>query len=402
MKSNIMLNNKQYETFVIFMAALINSIAGIVVDLYAPCLPAIEHDLQVSSVIMQNTISLSIIGYACGQIFFGILCDWKGRKFTISLGLIVFILASIGAALAKSIILLIFARILQGFAAGSCQVVARAILIDEVKGPRFAIGVVYLSTAFALGLILSPYVGAEIQQFLGWRWDFGFYALYSTILLGILVWRMKESLPAKFAQHPKNTLNSYKHILSNRVFIAFSLQLGCCFMAFTLWNQIGPFIVQHTLNKSATYFGLIALCTGSFYLVGTLLNRLLIKHLPVTRRIKLSLSTFLLGIVVLMIDGSSFHLLFLLPGLMIITLAQGMIFPNILSQAMSLFPDKAGLSASLQGAGMLIFGFLGLSLVSFIQIKSSLEMSGIYATLFIIFFMVNIYVSHLTTKTIAK
>ena len=395
-------NNKRYETFVIFLAALMNSVAGIVVDLYAPCLPAIGHDLHASSITMQNTISISIMGYACGQIVFGILCDWKGRKFTISLGLIVFILASFGAMRANSIALLMLARIFQGFAAGSCQVVARAILIDVVKGPRFIVGVVYLSTAFALGLILGPYVGAEIQQFFGWKWVFGFYALYSAILLCILLYGMEESLPSEFTKHPTTILSSYRQILSHGIFISFALQLGCCFIAFTLWNQIGPFIVQHILNKSATYFGVIALCTGTFYLAGTLLNRVLIHRLLLSSRIKLSLSIYLLGIIILALDGNSFHIIFLLPGLMIITLAQGMLFPNVLSQAMALFPDKAGLSASLQGAVMLAVGFLGLSLVSFMNIKSSLAMSSIYAILLIILFVINVCISRPIVKVIAK
>lgn len=200
--------NSSYECFIMLLAALLNSIAGIVVDLYAPCMPAIAHELQVSVVTIQNTISSSVIGYACGQIFFGILCDWKGRKTSIIIGLTLFSLASIAATIAHSIETLIIARIVQGFAAGSCQVVARAILIDNLKDKKLTIGVVYLSTAFALGLIFGPYIGAEIQQLLGWRWNFVFYAVYSLIILSIVIYKMQESLQIENVKSPTATLST--------------------------------------------------------------------------------------------------------------------------------------------------------------------------------------------------
>lgn len=77
---------------------------------------------------------------------------------------------------------------------------------------------------------------------------------------------------------------------------------------------------------------------------------------------------------------------------MITTLAQGIAFPNVLSQAMLIFPDKAGVSASIQGAGMLVFGFLGLGFVSFIDTSSSFIMSLIYAVLLVIFFITKCHI----------
>lgn len=383
--SDMQFHARGYESFVILLAALLNSIAGIVVDLYAPCLPTIAHELHVSTTMMQNTISLSVMGYAVGQMAFGILCDWKGRKITIVLGLIIFSLASLGAVKAQSIETLMLCRIFQGFAAGSCQVVSRAILIDVVKGPRFTIGVVYLSTAFALGLIIGPYLGAAIQQLLGWRWNFVFYAAYSFALLIVVAAGMRESLPAEYARPPVATLKSYKQILSNKLFVVSFIQLGCCFIAFTVWNQVGPFVIEHILNKNAKYFGFTALSAGVAYLIGTLLNRLLVLHTSPSSRINLSLCLFMGGIILLALNGQTFDMRILLPGLMLVMLAQGIAFPNILSRAMALFPDKAGVCASLQGAGMLITGFLGLGLVSLIDIQSGWMMSVIYATVFVIF-----------------
>ncbi len=374
---------RNYEAFIIILAALFNSVAGIVVDLYAPCLPAIGSELHVSAMLMQNTITASIIGYAAGQLFFGILCDWRGRKFSIISGLALFVVASSLAISATSIVVLFIARILQGFAAGSCQVVARAALIDEVKGHRFTIAVVYLSTAFALGLILGPYVGALIQHSLSWRWDFVVYALYSLILLVVAFIWMRESLPRIHRKQPRETFANYKIILANKQFLSSFIQLGGCFIAFTMWNQIGPFIVKHILGKNEVYFGMTALLAGVAYLSGTVVNRFLVAKTSLSWRLNLGAVVFMLGIIILLIQ-ITFTSPLLIIGLMFITFAQGLTFPNVLSRAMAIFPTMAGLSASLQGAGMLLIGFIGMSLVSLMTITSGTLLGLIYLTILII------------------
>ncbi len=83
------LDNTCYTNFIMFLAALLNSIAGIMIDLYAPCLTTIAKEFKVSVLRVESTITISIIGYAVGQLFFGILCDWKGRKASIILGLLI-------------------------------------------------------------------------------------------------------------------------------------------------------------------------------------------------------------------------------------------------------------------------------------------------------------------------
>src|ERR1700761_1116163 len=158
-----------FQLFVTIFCPLLNSIAGIVIDLYAPSMPAIGHEFGVGAAAMQKTIVITTFGYAIGQLAFGLLSDWKGRRLSILAGLTLFCLASLVAMQAHSLEVLLWARALQGLAVGSCQVVSRAVLVDSLGGKRFQVAVIYLSVAFALGLIAGPYVGGEIEQFFGWR-----------------------------------------------------------------------------------------------------------------------------------------------------------------------------------------------------------------------------------------
>lgn len=113
-------NSRAFELFLLILCPLLNSVAGIVIDLYAPSMPAIGREFGVSAEAMQGTIVVASFGYAIGQLFFGLLSDWRGRRASIVLGLLLFCLGSIIAMRVHSLGALLLARALQGFSVGSC------------------------------------------------------------------------------------------------------------------------------------------------------------------------------------------------------------------------------------------------------------------------------------------
>lgn len=360
---------------------LLNSVAGIVIDLYAPSMPAIGREFNASAAAMQNTIVIATFGYAIGQLFFGVLSDWKGRRLSIILGLFLFCLGSLFAMQAHSLEALLLARALQGFSVGSCQVVARAVLVDSVAGRRFEVAVIYLSVAFAIGLIAGPYIGGTIQQAYGWRANFTFYAAYACLLLLASGIGLRETLPAEARSTPAHVFRIYNVVLRNRAFLFTMLQLGLCFIGFTLWNQIGPDIVQRLLARSPRYFGATALAVGIAYLLGTVTNRLLVSVTTDKQRLWGSNIVFALGAFSISLSGAQINLLLIISGVMLCAFSQGAVFPNILSRGLSSFPERAGIAASLLGFGMLIVGSGGLALARLIEIHSGVTVAALYGSL---------------------
>ena len=384
------LTNKQYVYFILLFAPLLNFGAGIVVDLYAPSLPEILKSLGTTETMVQATIVSSIIGYAIGQLFFGILSDWKGRKFSLISGMILFSLVSLFSFLVPNIEILIVLRFIQGFATGSCQVTARAIISDRLEGNTLSIAVIYLSVAFASGLIVGPYIGVIVQNYLNWRFNFLVYFSYSILVLLLALVYMEESLAPSSVNLPKKTLNNIFFIIKNKEFTSSMIQLGCCFFCFTLWNQVGPIVVSKILNKQPSYFANIALLTGISYLFGTLLNRFLIKKISLEKRVYIGSLFSIIGVLLIGVSGKDFNIIYLILGLMFTTFAQGVAFPNVLSRAISLFSNMAGLSASLQGTGMLLIGFIGLSLVSLLNINNGYILALLYFSFVTIFIIVQL------------
>jgi predicted MFS family arabinose efflux permease len=116
-----------------------------------------------------NLLLVGIIvgGYALTQALFqvpfGVMSDKIGRKPTLLVGLIIFLIGSLIAAFATDIYTLMLGRFLQG--AGAIGSVITAMISDlveeEVRGKAMAImgGTIALSFAIAMGL--GPVVGAS-------------------------------------------------------------------------------------------------------------------------------------------------------------------------------------------------------------------------------------------------
>lgn len=107
-------------------------------------------------------IGFLIGGYAITQMIFqvpfGTLSDKIGRKKTITIGLLVFIIGSFICGGASDIYTMIFGRLLQGV--GAIGAVATAMISDytneENRSKAMAIMGVFIGLAFSLSMVLSP------------------------------------------------------------------------------------------------------------------------------------------------------------------------------------------------------------------------------------------------------
>jgi MFS family permease len=370
---------RDYVAYVIVMAPLLNSVSGIAIDLFAPSMPSIGRAFGVSNEVMQGSISITLVAYAVGQLFFGLVADGRGRLAALLPGLGLFVAASLLAMLAQNIETFLLARALQGFAVGACQVCARALLVDNVKGEQFFIAVVYLSLAWGLGPVVAPFLGGLVEQYAGWRWNFALYAAYSTALL-LLSLRLRESLAPAHRKSLGQSLYGYRIILGNRRFLCGTLTLGASLSMFLVWNVIGPFLA-HLMNKSPSWFGATALAAGLAYLLATLLNRALIRRCSVRALMISGLLIGGLGIGVMLLTPNSLGLLTLLAGVVLCNFGQGLLFSNVFAYTMKLYPDRAGATASLLGCGIMVCAGFSSSLTGQLLIADNAVVALLFAAL---------------------
>src|SRR6059058_2343417 len=105
-------NNTNYNFKVILIMGLLTAIAPLSIDMYLPAFPAIAKELH--STVSEITLSLSsfFFGISAGQLLYGPLLERFGRKPPLYAGLCIYLLASVGCALAASVNALIMLRLL--------------------------------------------------------------------------------------------------------------------------------------------------------------------------------------------------------------------------------------------------------------------------------------------------
>jgi alpha-ketoglutaric semialdehyde dehydrogenase len=135
------------------------------------------------------TVSCIIIGCMTGCIFAGPLSDRYGRKTLLIFTALVFLLSSLGCALAQSNVTFVINRIIAGFAVGSASMLA-PIYIAEISPAKHRGKLVSLnlfaiflgqSAAFFSNFLLRDVGGVD-----NWRWMIGIQVIPSGILLLLL------------------------------------------------------------------------------------------------------------------------------------------------------------------------------------------------------------------------
>ncbi len=150
-------------------------------------------------------VGIIVGGYALTQAIFqvpfGTMSDKIGRKPTILIGLLIFLIGSLISAYATDIYMLMIGRFLQG--AGAIGAVVTAMISDlveeEVRGKAMAIMGGFIAMSFALAMGLGPVIASHF----GISTIFLITAILATLAIGVLF--MKVPTPPKIKHIYHNT-----------------------------------------------------------------------------------------------------------------------------------------------------------------------------------------------------
>ncbi|MDV5169694.1 MFS transporter [Photobacterium rosenbergii] len=138
------------------------------IDLYLVGLPQIASDLGATESQLHIAFSVYLAGMATTMFFAGKLSDSIGRKPVVTTGAIIFIFASLLGGQAESSTTFLIARFSQGIGAGSCYVVAFAILRDTLDDQRRAKVLSMLNGITCIVPVIAPVIGHLIMLKFPW------------------------------------------------------------------------------------------------------------------------------------------------------------------------------------------------------------------------------------------
>src|SRR6476646_216257 len=96
-------NNSNNKFFLILILGLLTAIGPFSIDMYLPAFPDIAKTLHTSVSQVMLSLSSFFIGISVGQLIYGPLLERLGRKKPLYAGLGIYLVASIGCAMAGSV-----------------------------------------------------------------------------------------------------------------------------------------------------------------------------------------------------------------------------------------------------------------------------------------------------------
>ncbi len=174
-----------------YLLILVVTAAAIEIDLSLPSFPDIARAFGVSEEAVQRTISVNFFAFCLSALWYGPLSDWLGRRPVLLGGTFLFLLGSVGCALAGSIDLIILSRFVQGLGAGATFVLVFTMLSDVYQGEEATRWIGRMNAICTAVMAGAPIAGGFLNAWFGWR------ACYTTvaILCGIVFALLALFLP---------------------------------------------------------------------------------------------------------------------------------------------------------------------------------------------------------------
>ncbi|WP_336041203.1 multidrug effflux MFS transporter [Acinetobacter dispersus] len=367
----------------LLLLSLFTALDALAIDIYLPAFPLLTESFATTPGHIQLTLSVFLIGLAIGQGIYGPLLDRFGRRNPLLIGIAVFILGSILAAVAPTIEWLLAARFLQAIGASAGLVVPRAIISDVCDAKTSAKNFSILMQVMMIVPILAPLLGSVILRIGSWHLIF-----YTLAVLGSVLWlwgnqAIPETLKPQYRQALQFTAikNSYQTLCLNKSFISYTIAGGFILGAFFVYLSQSPFIfIQHYHIHNESFSTLFAANAIGLIILGQisilLLKRWSAQQLLVIGMCLFSGSSFILMLSLYFYDLNLWQYIALL-GLSI--WSTGFIFGNLTALTMQQSPQHlTGAASSLMGLLQYAFAALIGFVVSLIEINVSLLPSSLF------------------------
>lgn len=350
----------------IWLIVLIVGLPQLSETVYTPSLPDIGHALQTSPAMVEYTLTIYLLGFALGTLFWGKLSDRLGRKPCIIAGLIIFILGCVGCYYSSSIEMLMLSRLIQAFGGSIGSVLGQALCRDAFQGPALARVYSAVGSALALFPALGPVCGGLIAQHFGWKNIFVFLILFALVLTTLVFFKLPETLH-KEKRNPVNILKLAIKMLADTKVIALGLIVAACNGILFSYFAEGSFFLIEGLGLSASQYGFSFIAVAMSTMIGGMVSRKLN-----TRYASKNIMGY--GLVIITLAASLFSAIVIVHHTLEILSLQTMIATALLSQMTLSFGICMATSNALAlalvdykyaiGTASSLFGFFYYSLIS--------------------------------------
>jgi DHA1 family bicyclomycin/chloramphenicol resistance-like MFS transporter len=344
----------------VFTLILLAGMSALVMNIFLPSLPLMAEYFGTSYATMQLSVPLFLFCSGILQLFIGPISDNLGRRRVMMVGLLLFMLATLGCILAPNTLVFLIFRSGQAVIAVA-MVLSRAVLRDLYTQDQAASKIGYVTMGMALVPMIAPAVGGAIEQVFDWRGSFWLMFIVAGGILLLVNRDMGEtakateiSILAQFSEYPE--------LLRSPRFWGYALASGFCSGAFFAYLGGAPFVGSVVFGLDPFWLGLYFGAPAVGYFAGNWLTGLYATRFGV--------NTMVMWGCIANATGGTLSLLIFLAGygtaetffglMTLIGLGNGLCIPNATAGMLSVRPHLAGTASGL-GGSIMIGGGAGLA-----------------------------------------
>ncbi|MFX1462089.1 MAG: MFS transporter [Promethearchaeota archaeon] len=342
--------------YVIFLLFLLGPLTGNIINVLFGVLSA---DFNVTPDNILIAIPAFMFPFALTQLFSGAISDVKGRFPVLILGLIIFLIAMLTAALSFNLRMYIIANIIGGIGFGFINPILIALITDINQLQNIPKKLGYLGASANLGVGLGPLIASQLIL-IGWQ---SIYILFIIITCFCLIFFILTRRPTQKISEDSGIRNLIRQIsiewrrLPVILMIISSFLIAYTYIAINIWTSK---TLAHIINE--TLIGLVLGLAG----IGAAITGILTGNLIKRKGVKIPLFTGMLilicSIISLLIIGditNPHRFMFLIPGWILAGLSGGILFTLITYYSQVLSPKRRGVLAGSLTTGY----FTGIALV---------------------------------------
>lgn len=355
------MTTKKYIQLILILGSL-TALGPFSIDMYLPGFSGIAKDLNTTVAKVSMSLSSYFIGISAGQLLYGPLLDRFGRKKPLFVGLMVYILASLGCIYVNNIDTFIFLRFIQ--AIGSCAATVASVAMVRDLFPVKDIPKVFSLLMLVLGLspMLAPTIGGYVTEDFGWHIVFLILMCMGiTILIASQVGLPNSYKPdTSISLKPKPIISNFMKVLKEPQFYTYAFTGSIAFSGLFTYVAASPIVFMDIYHVDAKTYGWIFAFMSVSFIGSSQLNSLLLKRFSSEQMILAALiSQSIISIIFLLLSVNNLLGLYETIAMLFLFLGcLGISNPNTAGLTMAPFAKNAGSASALMGAIQLGLGAL--------------------------------------------
>lgn len=336
---------------IVALLLLVVPFSQIPLDAYTPALPQMVEALQSGPAVIQNTVTVYMLGMSLALVPAGILADARGRRPVLLAGMALLVAMSFACAAAPNAPLMLVFRLAQGLGGAACMVISYAIAADVFRGARLTAVSGLLGAAWGLAPVIAPAIGGLLVEVMSWRMIFVLIGVLAALAMAAVAIALPETLAA--GRRTPVSLAATGQIIAatlrHRAFLCFTLVFTVMASAQLVFGVVAPFLYQQALGFSPAAYGLAAFLLGGATLAGELGCTGLAERVPARRLAFGALAVYGAGTALLLAAGllHGADVVSLSLGGALVLAACGVLCPMMYGMTLGLFTRNIGLIGGL-------------------------------------------------------